>query len=177
MITDLPDLSQDEYRQAIRTALERTERETLQALVPLAALTPSLENAAWQSAHRLVSAIRQKQKGQGGIDALLQEFSLSSEEGVVLMCLAEALLRIPDDATVDRMIQDKLTSGDWSSHLGHSDSMFVNASAWGLLLTGKVTGISASDEATLLGRTIARLGEPVIRSAMRYAMQKVSVSM
>ncbi len=171
MIRDLPQLPQDELREAIRDAIDVDEKVTLEKLIPLATLSPAMENAVWQRSHELVSAIRDRQKGQGGIDALLQEFSLSSEEGVVLMCLAEALLRIPDDATIDRMIRDKLSSGDWSAHLGHSDSMFVNASAWGLLLTGKVTGISDTEGSTLLGKTIARLGEPVIRSAMKYAMQ------
>ena len=73
------------------------------------------------------------------IDALMHEFSLSSEEGVALMCLAEALLRVPDAATRDKLIQDKLAQGDWQSHLGNSPSLFVNAAAWGLLITGKLT--------------------------------------
>lgn len=160
-----------EHRQAIRRAVAGDEGRALKRLQEIARLEPSREAAVWQRSRELVLQIRDHQQGQGGIDALLQEFSLSSEEGVVLMCLAEALLRIPDAATQDRMIQDRLGSGDWTAHLGHSESLFVNASAWGLLLTGKVTGLSAKQSANVLSRTVGRLGEPVIRSAMRYAMQ------
>ena len=171
MIEDLPTLSSDPYRQDIRSAAAQTETEALEFLLPLARFSATSESTVWQRAHELVIGIRNKQKGQGGIDALLQEFSLSSEEGVVLMCLAEALLRIPDAATQDRMIQDRLGSGDWTAHFGQSDSMFVNASAWGLLLTGKVNGLSTEGNQNLLSKTVSQLGEPAIRSAMRYAMQ------
>ena len=156
---------------AIRDAAIMAEVKLLDRLRNVARLTPSAESNVWQSAYHLVNEIRDKQKDQSGIDALLQEFSLSSEEGVVLMCLAEALLRIPDAATQDRMIQDRLGTGDWAAHLGHSDSIFVNASAWGLLLTGKVLGLSSEENANLLERTVGRMGEPVIRASMRYAMQ------
>ena len=173
MIKHLPQLSEDSARCAIRRVAGLGESQVLAQLIDAAALPPSVENAAWKRAHALVGVIRKEQTNQGGVDALLHEFSLSSEEGIVLMCLAEALLRIPDKATVDRMIQDRLGGADWASHLGQSDSLFVNASAWGLLLTGKVTTLNASEyqPASLLGKTLARLGEPVVRSAMRYAMK------
>jgi RHH-type proline utilization regulon transcriptional repressor/proline dehydrogenase/delta 1-pyrroline-5-carboxylate dehydrogenase len=127
-----------------------------------------------------VEGIRAAQSGSGGVDALLNEFALSTEEGIVLMCLAEALLRVPDKLTIDRLIRDKLLAGNWGSHLGNSDSLFVNASAWGLLLTGKVVSYSDEDRDIkqthrigLLKKTVNRLGEPVIRTAVRYAMQSM----
>jgi len=131
----------------------------------------------------LSEEIRRVQGSKSGVDVLLREFSLSTEEGVLLMCLAEALLRIPDARTQDQLIRDKLAGGDWSAHLGRSGSMFVNASAWGLLLTGKVVSLkdiaseSRGDEDqnwTMLRNTIARLGEPVIRMAMNSAIRILS---
>ena len=89
-------------------------------------------------ARRLVADVRANRSAQGGIDAFMQEYSLSSEEGVVLMCLAEALLRIPDAETADKLIADKIGGKDWEGHLGQSESLFVNASAWGLMLTGRI---------------------------------------
>ena len=91
-----------------------------------------------QLATVLVERVRQSSQNSGGIEAFMQQFSLSSEEGVVLMCLAEALLRIPDAETADRLIADKLAGRDWAEHVGQSQSMFVNASAWGLMLTGRL---------------------------------------
>jgi proline dehydrogenase len=88
--------------------------------------------------HKLVSSVRAQRTRASGVDALMHEFSLSSEEGVALMCLAEALLRIPDNATADRLIADKISKGDWRKHLGESPSLFVNAATWGLLITGKL---------------------------------------
>ncbi|MEN1728099.1 MAG: bifunctional proline dehydrogenase/L-glutamate gamma-semialdehyde dehydrogenase PutA, partial [Pseudomonadota bacterium] len=102
------------------------------------------------------------------------EYDLSSEEGVVLMCLAEALLRIPDNDTAEKLISDKLSDADWESHLGKSDSLFVNASTWGLMLTGKLVRVGSSQHRAI-GSTLARLanksGEPVIRLAIRQAMR------
>ncbi len=86
-------------------------------------------------ATRLVQALRDKRTG-GGVEGVIQEFSLSSQEGVALMCLAEALLRIPDRATRDALIRDKISRGDWKAHVGESQSLFVNAATWGLLVTG-----------------------------------------
>ena len=90
------------------------------------------------------------------------------------MCLAEALLRIPDDETADRLIADKLRAGDWASHLGDSQSLFVNASTWGLMLTGRIVRLDAGDVAAPRARSRAssgRMGEPVVRTAMRQAMR------
>jgi RHH-type transcriptional regulator, proline utilization regulon repressor / proline dehydrogenase / delta 1-pyrroline-5-carboxylate dehydrogenase len=125
-------------------------------------------------ARNLVEAVRKNRSAQGSIDAFMQQFSLSSEEGVVLMCLAEALLRIPDAETVDLLIADKLGDRDWSDHVGKSDSLFVNASAWGLMLTGRIVELgrgTKSDAMSAMKRLITRSGEPIIRTAMKQAMR------
>src|ERR1700687_914697 len=99
---------------------------------------PAVNRRIAAPAHRLVAAVREKGPAHGGIDAFLHEYALSSPEGVALMCLAETLLRIPDSDTVDRLIRDKIAAADWQSHLGHSGSVFVNASTWALMLTGRM---------------------------------------
>ena len=122
----------------------------------------------------LVAAARGRREGKTGIESFLQQYGLASQEGVVLMCLAEALLRIPDADTADRLIADKIAIGQWSDHLGAADSLFVNASTWGLMLTGKLvrdSEIEIRDPASFLRRLVARLGEPVVRTAFRQAMR------
>ena len=122
----------------------------------------------------LVETLRANRAREGGIDSFMQEYELSSREGVVLMCLAEALLRIPDDETADRLIRDKIAAADWESHLGHSDSLFVNASTWALMLTGRVIELGDFRGETVgatLGRLLSQSGEPVIRRAVRQAMR------
>lgn len=164
----------DPIRQTIRDHYRADEDQVLDFLLPLAEVDAKTRSRAWERARQLVLYIRQAQVGKGGVDALLNEFSLSTEEGLVLMCLAEALLRVPDTTTADRLIRDKLSQGDWSSHLGNSSSVFVNMSSWGLLLTGKLVNYSDDEKKQqfgLLKRTCGRLGEPVIRQAVRYAMQ------
>ena len=167
-------ITNDPIRQQIRDHYRADENEVLNNLLPLAEIGANARSRAWERARQLVVQIRKDQTGKGGVDALLNEFSLSSEEGVVLMCLAEALLRVPDKTTADNLIRDKLAEGDWSSHLGNSDSIFVNASSWGLLFTGKLvnyTDENKTQQFGLLKKTIGRLGEPVIRKAVRYAMK------
>ncbi|MBS1160073.1 MAG: putA [Proteobacteria bacterium] len=125
-----------------------------------------------RQARELVAAVRRQRRGASGVDHLMHEFSLSSQEGVALMCLAEALLRIPDQATADRLIRDKISRGDWKSHLGSSSSLFVNAAAWGLLLTGKL--VAMHNHAALSGalsQLIAKGGEPLIRQGVDFAMR------
>lgn len=122
----------------------------------------------------LVEHARRSQKKQGVVESFLQEFSLGTREGLALMCLAEALLRTPDEETRDRLIAEKIGSADWASHLGNSESLFVNASTWGLMLTGKL--VEADDEAKsdlpgFLKRIAGRLGEPVIRQAVATAVR------
>ncbi|MBI0538424.1 trifunctional transcriptional regulator/proline dehydrogenase/L-glutamate gamma-semialdehyde dehydrogenase [Roseomonas sp. KE2513] len=158
-------------RAAVTAAYRRLEERCLPSLVEAAALPQEADARAASLARRLVAALRTKRRG-GGVEALVQEFSLSSQEGVALMCLAEALLRVPDAATRDALIRDKLGGGDWAAHLGHSPSLFVNAATWGLVVTGRLS--STSSEAGLgatLTRLIARAGEPVIRRGVDLAMR------
>jgi RHH-type proline utilization regulon transcriptional repressor/proline dehydrogenase/delta 1-pyrroline-5-carboxylate dehydrogenase len=137
---------------------------------------PSAEQARQiaELARQLVAAVRAGRRQQGGIDAFMQEYSLSSEEGVVLMCLAEALLRIPDDDTADKLIADKIGGKRWERHIGQSESVFVNASAWGLMLTGRFVKLgqdTTTDIGGYLRRLVSRSGEPFIRNAMKHAMR------
>jgi len=160
---------QTPLRAAITAAYRRDETEAVQWLLAQGA-TPAAQ--AQPLAHRLVSAVREKRTRASGVDALMHEFSLSSEEGVALMCLAEALLRIPDSETADRLIADKISRGDWRKHLGESPSLFVNAATWGLLITGKL--VSTNSEQGLgsaLTRLIAKGGEPLIRKGVDMAMR------
>jgi RHH-type proline utilization regulon transcriptional repressor/proline dehydrogenase/delta 1-pyrroline-5-carboxylate dehydrogenase len=166
--------NESSLRRQLREFYRKDEAAVLEFLLPVADVGSAARSRAWERARKLVVKIRELQEGKGGVDALLNEFALSTEEGVVLMCLAEALLRVPDSLTIDRLIQDKLAEGDWSSHLGKSDSLFVNASAWGLLLTGTVLNYRDEERRAqfgLLKKTVGRLGEPVIRASVRYAMQ------
>jgi RHH-type proline utilization regulon transcriptional repressor/proline dehydrogenase/delta 1-pyrroline-5-carboxylate dehydrogenase len=158
---------------AIAASYLADESSVVGALAERAALTPEQTARVQVRARELVVGIRQRQAEHRGVDALLGEYDLSSSEGIVLMCLAEALLRIPDATTADRLIADKLGSADWQAHLGASDSLFVNASTWALLLTGRI--VRAADvveaPAAFFARLIERLGEPVVRAALRQAMR------
>ncbi|MGD9479591.1 trifunctional transcriptional regulator/proline dehydrogenase/L-glutamate gamma-semialdehyde dehydrogenase [Shinella sp. G-2] len=162
---------QSELRQAITAAYRRPETECLPPLVAAARVTEAQRYDIRSTARTLIEALRAKHKGTG-VEGLVQEYSLSSQEGVALMCLAEALLRIPDTDTRDALIRDKIAEGDWTSHIGGGKSLFVNAATWGLVVTGKLTstvndrGLSAA-----LTRLIARAGEPVIRRGVDMAMR------
>jgi RHH-type proline utilization regulon transcriptional repressor/proline dehydrogenase/delta 1-pyrroline-5-carboxylate dehydrogenase len=161
-------------RQKIREFYRIDENIAVDHILPVAEVNVSARSRAWERARKMVLQIRKDQSGNGAIDALLKEYSLSSEEGVVLMCLAEALLRVPDKHTQDALIRDKISQGQWSSHLGSSDSLFVNASSWGLLITGTMVNYAdkrKKDSFGLLKKVIGRLGEPVIRKSMNYAMK------
>ncbi|WNJ99256.1 bifunctional proline dehydrogenase/L-glutamate gamma-semialdehyde dehydrogenase PutA [Thalassospiraceae bacterium LMO-JJ14] len=125
-------------------------------------------------AHKLVQAVRDKTVHKGGIDAFLHEYGLSTQEGVLLMCVAEALLRVPDDDTREDLIRDKLGSADWKKHLGASSSLFVNASTWALMMTGQVVnmhGYKGRSPDAAIRRLVARLGEPVVRESVNQAMR------
>ena len=161
-------------RQRIRDHYRIDEDVAIDQILPIAEVNPRARSRAWERARKMVLKIRREEEGHGGVDALLNEYSLSTAEGVVLMCLAEALLRVPDEATQDELIRDKLSQGQWTPHLGNSDSLFVNASAWGLLLTGNMVNYAdkrKSEQFGLLKRTLGRLGEPVIRRSMNLAMR------
>jgi RHH-type proline utilization regulon transcriptional repressor/proline dehydrogenase/delta 1-pyrroline-5-carboxylate dehydrogenase len=164
----------DAKRLAINALYRAGETEVVRGLLRKARLAPALRKKAAKRARRLVKSVRETRLNRGGIDALLQEYELSSDEGVVLMCLAEALLRIPDADTADRLIRDKIGGADWKRHMGASESLFVNASTWALMLTGRLLGPGASEEGDLgaaLTRLVARSGEPIIRQAMTQAMR------
>jgi RHH-type proline utilization regulon transcriptional repressor/proline dehydrogenase/delta 1-pyrroline-5-carboxylate dehydrogenase len=162
-------------REAMARATRLPEPEALAPLVALAQLGGELAQRTDALARQVVQGLRQGpvQGGRAGrVQSLMQEYALSSEEGVALMCLAEALLRIPDAATRDALIRDKIGQGDWHQHLGRSDSLFVNAASWGLLLTGKL--VATHREGALmdsLTRLVGKSGEPLIRKGVDMAMR------
>ena len=165
-------LPQSDLRAAITAAWHRPEPECLPMLVQLAHTPDAAQRAGVEALATLLVQGLRNTKDSGGVEALVQEFSLSSQEGVALMCLAEALLRIPDNATRDALIRDKISRGDWQAHLGHSPSMFVNAAVWGLMLTGKMTATSSEKSlAASLTRLIGKGGEPLIRQGVHRAMK------
>jgi RHH-type proline utilization regulon transcriptional repressor/proline dehydrogenase/delta 1-pyrroline-5-carboxylate dehydrogenase len=162
---------QSVLRARITSAWRRPEPECLPYLVELARPSETERAQTRALAVSLVEALRRRGRG-GGAEGLLDEYALDSQEGVALMCLAEALLRIPDAATRDALIRDKIAAGDWQAHLGRSPSMFVNAATWGLLITGKLTTTSSEGGLTsAVSRVIGRGGEPVIRRAVAMAMR------
>ena len=159
---------------AVRGAFLADERTTLVALAAQIALDDSQARAVADRARRWVEALRAERQANAGIESFLKEYDLSTPEGVLLMCVAEALLRIPDTATADALIRDKLGRGDWDRHLGESASLLVNASTWGLMLTGRLTRIDprdAGDPRSWYAHFAARAGEPVVRLALRQAMK------
>jgi len=166
-----PISAQGPLRRAITAAYRRPEPDCIAPLLDAATLPDDVTAAARETARALIVALRAKHKGSG-VEGLVQEYSLSSEEGVALMCLAEALLRIPDAATRDALIRDKIADGDWRSHLGGGRSLFVNAATWGLVVTGKLVG-SVNDRGlgAALTRLVARAGEPVVRRGVDLAMR------
>ncbi len=161
-------------RAAISEALLAEEGPLVETLIAQAAFNEAERRRIASIAADLVKAARAGRRESGGVDSFLHEYGLSSDEGVLLLCLAEALLRIPDAATADRLIAGTIGSGDWSRHLGQSESLLVNASTWGLMLTGRVLdwgGNREADLAAMVQRLIARSGERVIRQALRQAMR------
>ncbi len=159
---------------AIGKALLAEEGPLVDALIEQARMSAAEQRRIETIAADLVTAARAGRGEAGGVDSFLHEYGLSSEEGVLLLCLAEALLRIPDARTADRLIAGTVGSGDWARHLGHSDSLLVNASTFGLMLTGRVVDWGESqgrDLGSAVQRLVGRSGEPVIRQALRQAMR------
>src|SRR5579862_4541980 len=159
---------------AINKQYLASEESVVRRLADRARLDGAQRAAVQERALRLVEAVREARPSGSGLDALLREYHLATREGVILMCLAEALLRIPDAATADRLIADKISAGSWEEHLGDSDSLLVNASTWGLMLTGRLVEIDRREVGSVrswLGRLASRIGEPVARSALRQAMR------
>ncbi len=148
-------------------AYRTDEAEHVTRLLHEARLSPEARRRIGERARALVIEVRRRGV-HGGLDGLMQEYALSNQEGVVLMCLAEALLRIPDAETADNLIYDKISAGDWEKHLGQSESLFVNASTWGLMLTGRM--IKLKDSKGTLKQLIRRSSEPLIRQAVTQAM-------
>ena len=143
-------------------------------LIERAVFTEDERRRTADIARRLVHAARANKGRHAGIDAFMHEYGLATDEGVILMCLAEALLRIPDTETADQFIADKISGGAWEKHLGHSGSMFVNASTWGLMLTGRIVKLrdaKGGNPLQSMKRLVARSGEPVIRQAVRQAVK------
>ncbi|HEY1862571.1 MAG TPA: trifunctional transcriptional regulator/proline dehydrogenase/L-glutamate gamma-semialdehyde dehydrogenase [Roseiarcus sp.] len=164
-------VSQTPLRSAITAAYRSPEPLCVPPLLKLATANAEEANRIRTLAHNLVAKLRAKTRSSG-VEGLIYEYSLSSQEGVALMCLAEALLRIPDAATRDALIRDKLAPGDWRAHIGHSPSLFVNAATWGLVLTGRlVTTTSEQGLSAALTRLIGRSGEPIIRAGVDVAMR------
>jgi RHH-type proline utilization regulon transcriptional repressor/proline dehydrogenase/delta 1-pyrroline-5-carboxylate dehydrogenase len=161
-------------RDEIAASFLAGEARLVAGLVEGAATSADERKRIAELAARLVRAARANRHEHGGVDAFMHEYALTSEEGIILMCLAEALLRIPDADTADQLIAEKIGEGRWEKHLGASDSLFVNASTFGLMLTGRVVRLGeekGSGPAAILKRLIARSGEPLIRQALRQAMR------
>jgi RHH-type proline utilization regulon transcriptional repressor/proline dehydrogenase/delta 1-pyrroline-5-carboxylate dehydrogenase len=158
----------------INSAFLAPEEPIVRALADRARLSGAAAAAVQARGLALVRAVRASRPSGSGLDAFLREYHLASPEGVILMCLAEALLRIPDAHTADRLIADKIAAGDWAEHLGDSESLFVNASTWGLMLTGSIVDVdrtAASSVGGWFARLASRISEPVARAALRQAMR------
>ncbi len=159
-------------QQAITRAYRMPEAQAVQGLLAHEQISDPTRIDSQILAKKLVLAVRQARVHASGIDALMHQFSLSSAGGIALMCLAESLLRIPDQRTVDRLIADKIGPADWEQYLGRSSSMFVNAATWGLLVTGKIVRTpSAQTLQSALTQAVARWGAPLIRSAVAMAIR------
>ncbi len=164
----------DPLRAAITSAWVRDEAEHVRELLTAARQSDADRAAIQATAADLVRRVRARAQDQGAIEAFMRQYDLGSEEGVLLMCVAEALLRIPDQETADKLIRDKLGDADWKRHMGQSDSVLVNASTWGLMLTGRLVDLADDtkrDVHNAFKRLIGRVGEPVIRLAVRQAMR------
>jgi len=173
-IFETPPPKRDALRQAISAHWLADETALIERLIEAAELPASQTSEVQNQAASWVRRVRDLKSEQSPLDAFMQQYDLSSEEGVLLMCLAEALLRIPDEATAEKLIADKLGGAAWERHLGQSDSLFVNASTWGLMLTGRIVKLSpevVSDFRGALGRLVGKSTEPVIKLAVRQAMR------
>ncbi|MGN6704763.1 MAG: bifunctional proline dehydrogenase/L-glutamate gamma-semialdehyde dehydrogenase PutA [Rhodanobacter sp.] len=161
-------------RARITAAWLRDETEAVNDLLDQAVLPPEEREQVIDRAAALVTRVRARAKDQSVVESFMRQYDLSSEEGILLMCVAEALLRIPDKTTTDKLIRDKLGDANWRKHLGRSESLLVNASTWGLLLTGRLVNLadgSGDDFNGALRRLVARVGDPTIRAAVRQAMR------
>src|ERR1700689_2981907 len=164
----------EDLRRTIRDHGTWPEERAVQRLLHSLELTGGARHRAVALGMKLVEGARARRDERPFLDAFLQEFGLSNQEGIALMCIAEALLRIPDDVTADRLIAEKLATGDWSAHSGQSESLFVNASTWGLMLTGGILDLDPSiktDASGCMRKLTRKAGEPLVRLAVRRAMK------
>ncbi len=160
--------------EAMRSAFLTDEDRTLDQLIAMARVDMQTNHKIANIARSLVESVRSKQKANAGMQSFLTQYDLSTQEGVLLMCVAEALLRIPDAATADKLIKDKFAQGDWQKHLGASESMLVNAGTWGMMLTGKLVTVGPADFTDVggwLGRMANKVGEPIVRASLRQGMK------
>jgi RHH-type proline utilization regulon transcriptional repressor/proline dehydrogenase/delta 1-pyrroline-5-carboxylate dehydrogenase len=160
-------------RTRIRQVYRAAEPDTLAPLLEAASLPQDVASRVDARARALVHAARAAHKPGADVTDFLAEYGLGTAEGVALLCLAEALLRIPDAATADALIEDRIAAADWQKHLGHGDSLAVNASAWAFMLTGRALTLDEAQGGiqAAIGRMVRRVGEPVIRTALRRGMR------
>lgn len=166
-------LSREDIRLSLRQMLHGDEEKCIENLLHATELTVAERNRLVERARDYVVKSRDESDNQGTMDYFLQEFDLSNKEGVALMCLAESLLRVPDGATADKLISEKIKAGRWSDHKGSSESTFVNASTWGLMLTGEFVDLSdvRGNSDNWFKTFVKKAGEPVVRTAIMQAMR------
>lgn len=159
-------------RQLITENYRLDEKTAVDNLLKTLDFTQEQEKRITDNAIKLINKLRHLKQKQYGADALMQEFSLSSEEGVALMCLAEALLRIPDAETRDDLIYEKLRDGNWKSHIGNANSFFINAASYGLVFGKKISeNLDEKSLANALSRSFARFSAPIMRTLIVKSMQ------
>ena len=159
---------------AIAAAHAQSEEEAVAARLAELPFTAGERQRIVHRARELVAGCRRRASERSLLDLFLAEFGLSNEEGIALMCISEALLRIPDDDTAEALVAEKIGTANWHQHLGHSDSLFLNASTWALMLTGRVIGLGAditADVAGWINRVAGRIGETAARAAMSRAVR------
>ena len=159
---------------ALAAAGAQTEQQAVSARLAELPLSSDERRQIVDRARALVAGCRRRTGERSLLDLFLAEFGLSNEEGIALLCISEALLRIPDDDTAEALIAEKIGTANWAKHLGHADSLFLNASTWALMLTGRVVGLSADvtdDVSGWIHRVAGRIGESVARAAMSRAVR------
>ncbi|HEU5280424.1 MAG TPA: bifunctional proline dehydrogenase/L-glutamate gamma-semialdehyde dehydrogenase PutA [Gammaproteobacteria bacterium] len=163
-------------RDAITNAYRMDEETCVNQLIPKATLPKAMLGPILDTAKKLVTETRAYKKKQGKLDSLLHQYDLSTEEGIALMCMAEALLRIPDTATMDKFVSDKLSTAEWKNHLSRENPLFINAATMSLMLTGTVYAPQLSNDASLASvfkRAFSRLGITVIRPILLQMMKAI----
>jgi len=169
-----------ELRKQILENKHIDENVLVEQLLSAPIFVQSQRDSVVKQSKQLVAACREDKSNRSLLDSFLQEFGLSNSEGVALMCLAEALLRIPDTVTADRLIAEKIATGDWQSHSGNSDSIFVNSATWGMILTGKLIQLDTritQHPGTWVKSLSSKLSEPIVRRAVMQAMRLMGTTL